>query len=105
MKVHFFYLGLIATSALNSLSVMIACQHGAMMFGDKIIDAARQTVFMRQCHSVWHVRNNCSSRFCRINILMGIHFSLRLILNEECWVHGFAHIMEKSAYSRQQRVG
>ena len=71
---------------------------------NEIIDAARQFVFASHGHAIGHVSNDRRRGLSRVKILVCIDFSLRLILDEEHWVQGFAHIMKEGTHAREQGI-
>ena len=75
-----------------------------MMFKDKIINAARQTMFVCKKNSIAHVGNNCFGRFLRRQVFVRVHLILRLVFYKEHGIHGFAHIVEERADARLQGI-
>ena len=75
------------------------------MFEDEILDAARQAVLACKRHPIGDVRDDRRRRNCRIQIIVRVHLSLRLVFDEEHRIHGFTHIVEHRADARQQGIG
>jgi hypothetical protein len=96
--------GRVAACFLERLVILITRQHGAVMFEHEILHTARQAVLARQHHPVGDVADDRGRGLFGVNILVRIHLSRCLVLNEEGRVFGLAHIVEQRADARQQLV-
>ncbi len=100
-RIHF---GFVTACGFNRFGVLVAGEHGAMMFEDEIVDAPRQAMFARQLDTIQDMLSDSVGAFCRLYIIVCVKVARRLILDEKCGVLGLADIVEKRAHAREQRV-
>ncbi len=89
---------------MKRLVVLVTRQHGAVVFEDEIVHAARQAVFVRQRHAVGDVADDGDRGLFGFDILVRVHLSGRLVFDEEGCVFGFANVVEQRADAGQQLV-